>query len=183
MAICAFGRTVNAISFCPLRAQLVSRRGWKGSRTHGAECFFYTQSGFLQSYERDGRGEMLYRAAKWGLPYPVRVLHIIFTNGREGYWYRFAWILEKNGEKENEDLSDTYEETWVWALGREDPLEDGMATPVFLAGESHGQRSLVGYSPWGRKEWDLTEGLTLSLFTMLYSSGGHIPNPRFYLQV
>ena len=30
-------------------------------------------------------------------------------------------------------------------------------TPVFLLGESHGQRSLVGYSPWGCKEWDTTE--------------------------
>ena len=30
-------------------------------------------------------------------------------------------------------------------------------TPVFLPGESHGQRSLVGYSPWGRKESDMTE--------------------------
>ena len=30
-------------------------------------------------------------------------------------------------------------------------------TPVFLPGESHGQRSLVGYSPWGRKELDMTE--------------------------
>ena len=29
-------------------------------------------------------------------------------------------------------------------------------TPVFLLGESHGQRSLVGYSPWGRKETDTT---------------------------
>ena len=38
----------------------------------------------------------------------------------------------------------------------------GMATPVFLPGESHGQRSLVGYSPWGHKESDLTERLTLS---------------------
>ena len=28
------------------------------------------------------------------------------------------------------------------------------STPVFLPGESHGQRSLVGYSPWGRKESD-----------------------------
>ena len=28
-------------------------------------------------------------------------------------------------------------------------------TPVFLPGESHGQRSLVGYSPWGRKESDM----------------------------
>ena len=30
-------------------------------------------------------------------------------------------------------------------------------TPVFLHGESHGQRSLVGYSPWGCKELDTTE--------------------------
>ena len=30
-------------------------------------------------------------------------------------------------------------------------------TPVFLPGESHGQRSLLGYSPWGCKESDMTE--------------------------
>ena len=30
-------------------------------------------------------------------------------------------------------------------------------TPVFLPGESHGQRSLEGYSPWGREESDTTE--------------------------
>ena len=28
---------------------------------------------------------------------------------------------------------------------------------VFLPGESHGQRSLVGYSPWGHKGLDMTE--------------------------
>ena len=32
-----------------------------------------------------------------------------------------------------------------------------LPTPVFLSGEVHGQRSLVGYSPWGRKESDMTE--------------------------
>ena len=37
-------------------------------------------------------------------------------------------------------------------------------TPVFLPGESHGQRSLVGYSPWGHKESDTTESnLALAL--------------------
>ena len=37
-------------------------------------------------------------------------------------------------------------------------LEKVMApTPVFLPGKSHGQRNLVGYSPWGRKELDTTE--------------------------
>ena len=30
-------------------------------------------------------------------------------------------------------------------------------TPVFLPEEPHGLRSLAGYSPWGRKEWDTTE--------------------------
>ena len=33
-------------------------------------------------------------------------------------------------------------------------------TPVLLRGESHGQRILVGYSPWGRKESDMIELLT-----------------------
>ena len=32
-------------------------------------------------------------------------------------------------------------------------------TPVLLPGKSHGQRSLVGYSPWGREELDTTERL------------------------
>ena len=35
-------------------------------------------------------------------------------------------------------------ETWVRSLGQEDPLEKER-TPVFLAGEFYGQRSLVGY--------------------------------------
>ena len=39
-----------------------------------------------------------------------------------------------------------------------------MATqPVLLPGESQRQRSLTGYYPWGRKELDTTERLTLSL--------------------
>ena len=32
-----------------------------------------------------------------------------------------------------------------------------LPTPVFLPGESHGWRSLAGYSPWGHKELDTTE--------------------------
>ena len=52
------------------------------------------------------------------------------------------------------------QETWVPSLGWEDPLEEGMEhTPVFLPGESHGQRSLAGFSPWGRKELDTIEQL------------------------
>ena len=50
------------------------------------------------------------------------------------------------------------QETWVWSLSWEDPLENETATtPVFLPGESHGHRSLEGYSPWGHKVLDKTE--------------------------
>ena len=50
------------------------------------------------------------------------------------------------------------QEKWVRFLGWEDPLEEELATPsVFLRGKSQGQRSLAGYSPWGRKESDMTE--------------------------
>ena len=48
-------------------------------------------------------------------------------------------------------------ETWVQSLGPEDPLETEMAThSPFLPGESYGQRSLVGYSPRGGKELNMT---------------------------
>ena len=47
------------------------------------------------------------------------------------------------------------------SLGWEDPLEKGMEThSSILAGEFHGQRSMTGYSPRGRKESDMTEWLT-----------------------
>ena len=41
-------------------------------------------------------------------------------------------------------------------------------TPVFLPGEFHGQKSLVGYSPRGHKELDTTESLTFSLSTKTF---------------
>ena len=50
------------------------------------------------------------------------------------------------------------QEAWVRSLVWEDPLEKEMeTTPVFLPGESHEQRSLVGNSPWGHRESDTTE--------------------------
>ena len=50
--------------------------------------------------------------------------------------------------------------TWVRSLGWEVPWRrKWKSTPGLLPGKSHGQRSLVGYSPWGRKESDTTERL------------------------
>ena len=56
----------------------------------------------------------------------------------------------------------TVQETWVQSLGWEDPLKEGMATPLqdSCLESPQGQRSLVGYSPWGRKESDRTEQLS-----------------------
>ena len=55
----------------------------------------------------------------------------------------------------------TMRETWVQSLYWEDSLEKGMAThPSILTWESYGQRSMVGYSPWGHKESDMSEQLT-----------------------
>ena len=57
-------------------------------------------------------------------------------------------------------------ETQVRSLGREDPLEEGIATvPVFLPGEFHGESSLAGYSPWGHKESDMTERLSAHMLS------------------
>ena len=51
-------------------------------------------------------------------------------------------------------------ETWVRSLDWEDPWrKKWQPTPVLLPGKSHGLRSLVGYSLWGRKESDMTERL------------------------
>ena len=59
------------------------------------------------------------------------------------------------------------QETWVQSLVRKIPWRrKWQATPIFLPGESHGQRNLVIYRPWGLKESDMTEQLTHDLFTI-----------------
>jgi len=43
-------------------------------------------------------------------------------------------------------------------------LKRWQSTPTLLPGKSHGRRSLIGYSPWGRKELDTTERLHFLFF-------------------
>ena len=93
------------------------------------------------------------------------------------------------------------QETWVQSLGGEAPLEEEMAThPSILAWRTHGQRSLVGYSPWGLKsqtrlsDWTTTTSKqqierTVStqqgknkLFGRIMGSWGHAFNLQRFLK-
>ena len=57
---------------------------------------------------------------------------------------------------------------WVWKIPWR---SESLPTPVFLPGESHGQRSPVGYSSWSHKESDTTEWLPLALSLVGTHSG------------
>ena len=48
-------------------------------------------------------------------------------------------------------------------------------TPEFLPGESHGQRSLAVYSPWGHKEWATTEATQPSQMRILFMGSSVFP--------
>ena len=51
---------------------------------------------------------------------------------------------------------------------------NGKHTPVFLPGESHGRKSLVGYSPWGRKESQLTQQQQITFIDVLKGRKDHV---------
>ena len=79
---------------------------------------------------------------------PVPFIYFFFQLHLCVYWASLVAQLVKNLL--------AMQETQVWPLGQEYLLERGMATPVFLPGKFHGQRSQAGYSPWDLKESDMT---------------------------
>ena len=60
---------------------------------------------------------------------------------------------------------------------------EGQPTPVFLPGESHGQRSLVGCSPWGRKELDTTQRLIHTSSQLVDHSSPNILKMLKYIEI
>ena len=71
-----------------------------------------------------------------------------------GYPLQYSWALLVVQLVKN---LPAVRETWVWSLGWEDSLENGkLLTLVFWPGEFHGL-----YSPWDRKESDMTEWFSL----------------------
>ena len=74
-------------------------------------------------------------------------------------WCFWGVVLEKTLESplDCKDIQPVHYEDQPWYFfGRNDAKAE---TPVLLPGKSQGQRSLVGYSPWGCKELDMTEWL------------------------
>ena len=65
-------------------------------------------------------------------------------------------LVVKNAPANAGDIRDVGS---IPGLGRSPGEGNGYPLPVFLPGEFNEQRSLVGYSPWGRRESDMTEGL------------------------
>ena len=61
-------------------------------------------------------------------------------------------------------IQETQVQSMVWKILWR---REWQPTPVFLPGGFHGQSPLAGYSPWGRKESDMTESLTLSLSSII----------------
>ena len=75
--------------------------------------------------------------------------------GEFPYWASLVAQMVKNPP--------AMQETWVRSLGGKILWRrEWQPTPVFLPGELHGQRNLVGYSLWGHKESDMTERLYVS---------------------
>ena len=65
---------------------------------------------------------------------------------------------------------------WVWKIPQRRKQQP---STVFLPGKFHGQRSLVGYSPWGCKELDMTEHLHLALGNITQAQIGAPPMSDF----
>ena len=71
-------------------------------------------------------------------------------------WYKHA-VFNIPGDSVVKNLP-AVQETQIPFLGQKIPWKrKWQPTPVLLPGKSHGQRSLAGYSPWGRKELEMTE--------------------------
>ena len=77
-------------------------------------------------------------------------------------------LLEKTLEspldcKEIQPVHSEGDQPWDFFGGNDAKAE----TPVFLPGKPHGQRSQVGYSPWGRKELDTIKQLHFKVFPVV----------------
>ena len=112
----------------------------------------------------------------------IRTLRAIATYYSSSPSFKFSPVARNRASLVAQTVKNlpAMKETEDQSPGWEDPLWRGMATtPITLPGEFHGQRSLVGYSPSGLKESDMSERVTLSLCE---AYGILIPQPGIELE-
>ena len=73
-----------------------------------------------------------------------------------------SWVMGFLGRSDGEEFAcNAGDPGLIPGVGKIFWREEWKLTPVFVPGESHGQWSLAGYSPWCRKESNTIEQLTL----------------------
>ena len=101
------------------------------------------------------------KSAPNALPSVLSVVGLSSLAGGNRHYPGPFWVL---GTPSGWFFSQTHEYFDPWV--RNNPWRrEWLHTPVFLPGKSHVQRILEGYRPWGHKELDMTEQLTLPLFS------------------
>jgi len=83
--------------------------------------------------------------------------------------FKYLFLGFRGGSDAKESACNAGDLGLIPGSGRSPGEGNGLPTPIFLPEESHGQRSLVGYGPWGRKESDATEWLTLSISLLVWT--------------
>ena len=86
---------------------------------------------------------------EWWKTQPTCFWEYVLYTSCQGWWLRWQKICLQCGRPGFNP--------WVGMISQR---RNRQPTPVFLLGESHGQQSLAGYSPWGHKESDTTEPLS-----------------------
>ena len=85
----------------------------------------------------------------------------------EGYFYKgFPWCMVRNSPANAGNVGS------IPGFGKIPWRRKWQSTPVLSARKSHGQRSQVGYSPWGHKESDMTWWLNINNFCNKWDSRG-----------
>ena len=97
------------------------------------------------------QGIFLMQGSNPGLPHCRRILYQMSHQGSPGLGIRPYY---SNGK---ESACNTRDPGSILGSRRSPGVSEWQPTPVFLHGESHGQRSLAGHSPWGCKESVMTE--------------------------
>ena len=93
------------------------------------------------------------------------------------YYLQLAFLSGSVGKNNLPAMQETWVQSWV---GKIPWRRAWQLTPVFLPGESHGQRSLTDYSPRGCKESDMSDRLsTQNILSILYVPS-IIINPKLF---